>query len=224
MRHSYLLLFFTLLYGAFATARLPSVTSSNRLLSRGSPPLMKTCPYHCGQGLTTRCFIMIDRWGEYICKDAPRSSLSVKSYKYLAKVADGAGVKLSPDTYYYFRSCAKAKYYYQDNVVDWVAQETGGCTHIALVVGKTSADNTEFEASYIDSSHDDDDRWTIKVKEWGGPWSRQTVSYGGMIPPEKAEMARILSQAAEWKKRSEERYDTEYNCLTLYDELVAALQ
>ncbi|KAK1974541.1 hypothetical protein LZ30DRAFT_740205 [Colletotrichum cereale] len=231
MTHLSLILLHTLVWGLFSTSLADNIKNF-RLLSRtydselpGYDPVdPKPCEYHCGKGITGPCSYTLDPdFGEYYCTDAPPPTPSAKKYDYLAKVADRAGVKLLPETYYYFRSCTRSPVPENHPGTHWVMAQTGGCNHIALIVGKTSSDNKEFEGTYVTTYGMFGGGWHIGAREWWGPGGNgyQTASYGGIIPPEKAEISMILSQGADWNARSEGRFDSEWNCLTFYDDVVS---
>ncbi|KAK1991376.1 hypothetical protein LX36DRAFT_663368 [Colletotrichum falcatum] len=222
MKYFSLLLLCTLVHGLLVPTGLADIPSDHGLLERG---VRTQCDYHCKQGVSTACRFVLSDDGVIVCTRAPPRPPSLRYYKHIASAAERAGVRLLPNTFYYFQSCAREQDYGPTHVEEWIMRQTEGCYHVGLIIGKTNTDNTAFEATYIDTHHYKKPMgWIIIGEEWKGPKRIETILYRGKVEPGKADTMALMTEAAEWKQRSKDEKNIAYNSLTMYNTLALKLQ
>ncbi|KAK2018449.1 hypothetical protein LZ32DRAFT_613500 [Colletotrichum eremochloae] len=117
---------------------------------------------------------------------------------YHSKAAARANVKLLPDTFYYFEICYRMSHDSNDDVMQWIRRQTEDCGAVALLIGRTSRDNTEFHATRIAAAYAK--RWEIVERKWKGSRATQTrVFYRGTYDPEKGTISRLMSKGRNYR-------------------------
>ncbi|KAK2039215.1 hypothetical protein LZ31DRAFT_579066 [Colletotrichum somersetense] len=197
MRCSNLLVFYTVIYGLLIPTGLAANIPSDYM--HDLEERASQCSYHCKQqGVAGDCIYVFDRYGELHCTTAPPPSEEYKAMQMAAQAAEKAGVKLQPNTAYYFHYChARPEYETHGRVAQWIYRQTG-CQKYNIIIGKTSADNKEFAATLIESRWAAN-KWVIESKQWKGyERSYLLAVYGGLADPDKLNTYALMNKAAEW--------------------------
>ncbi|KAK1995694.1 hypothetical protein LX36DRAFT_639340 [Colletotrichum falcatum] len=133
-----------------------------------------------------------------------------------------AGHRLRPNSYYYFMNCAIGHESYQPTTTlgRW-AMSHYGCSHVGLVVGKTSAFEDAFTATYIQIRlyRDGFDQTTHEYTAY----EHQKLVYGGRTTSSKANIRELAENGERWLRGSGLKVTEQYNCVAHYRYLASLL-
>ncbi|KAL2885612.1 hypothetical protein HOO65_070074 [Ceratocystis lukuohia] len=154
---------------------------------------------------------------------------SSDAYKEAKRAANEKGVTLENDEYYYFMSCntVRAGFTPSEPAVRYVFDQTGGCTHVALVVGKITKTSwtKKFEATYLNASDSPSGTaWKQSVNDYS-PRSNQKLIYGGKAVW-NPDIDSLSTAGNNWLRQANvggpgggRQYSPSMNCLNYYYDL-----
>ncbi|KAK1981791.1 hypothetical protein LZ30DRAFT_719189 [Colletotrichum cereale] len=136
------------------------------------------------------------------------------------------------DGWYYGMLCTFDNYDPDDyfsisEITRWTARETGGCSHVGVLIGKYNTTRMTFVSHMFDVVSNESQRgwqWKLRQPDWKPNFEKQEIRWLKPTSRERARSPRVRAWAENWVKENGNDWTYKANCLTFFRELVQLLK